>query len=98
LAAASASRVRWAILLRPFSATAAWICRIKGSTSAPNSDDDEGHLLRHQPGDEMHVARQAVELGDDDRRSLALAAVAVLARRPGPAGERARSPLPSLPR
>lgn len=31
--------------------------------------DDEGNALRHQPGDEVDIARQAVELGDDNRAS-----------------------------
>ena len=29
--------------------------------------DDEGHPLRHEPGDEGDVAGEAIELGDDDR-------------------------------
>ena len=28
--------------------------------------DDEGHMLRHKTGDERHVARQPIELGDSD--------------------------------
>lgn len=28
--------------------------------------DDEGHPLRHQAGDERHIPRQAIELGDHD--------------------------------
>ena len=39
---------------------------MKGSASAPELGDDEGHPLRHQPGDEGHVTREAIELGDDD--------------------------------
>jgi len=33
---------------------------------APQFGDDERHPLRHQAGDERHVAREAVELGDQD--------------------------------
>jgi hypothetical protein len=40
--------------------------------------DHEGHALRHQAGNERHVARQRVELGDHDR---AFALVGVLERR-----------------
>ncbi len=29
--------------------------------------NDKGNTLRHQPGDEGHVARQPVQLRDDDR-------------------------------
>jgi hypothetical protein len=29
--------------------------------------DDERHLVRHQAGNEMHIARQAVKLGNEDR-------------------------------
>jgi hypothetical protein len=36
--------------------------------------DDEGHALGHQPGDEGDIAREPVELRDDDR---------ALARLPG---------------
>jgi hypothetical protein len=28
---------------------------------------DEGHIVRHQAGDEMDVRAQPIELGDDDR-------------------------------
>ena len=56
LAAASASLVRCAIRLRSFSATAAWMCSMKGSTSGPKFGDDERHALHHQAADEMNVA------------------------------------------
>jgi hypothetical protein len=29
--------------------------------------DHEGHALRHEAGNERHVAREPVEFGDDDR-------------------------------
>jgi hypothetical protein len=29
---------------------------------------DEGHIVRHQAGDEMDFTAQPIELGDDDRR------------------------------
>jgi hypothetical protein len=40
---------------------------MKGSASAPNSGDDRGHALRHQPGDECDIPREPVELGDQHR-------------------------------
>ena len=46
--------------------------------------DDERRPVRHQPGDEMHVAGQPIELGDDDRRTLSLRAY-----------ERPRAPCPA---
>jgi hypothetical protein len=38
----------------------------KGCSGWPTpAANDEGHALRHQAGNESHVARQPVELGDD---------------------------------
>jgi hypothetical protein len=44
---------------------------MKGSTSGPSSATRNGHALHHQPGDEVHVARQAVELGHQHRAAQA---------------------------
>ena len=33
----------------------------------PQFGDEEGHAMRHQAGNEMHVARETIELGDRDR-------------------------------
>ena len=37
----------------------------------PKLRDQERNAVRHQPGDEMHVAGQPVELCDDERAPLA---------------------------
>ena len=58
LAAARPSFVRLLISIRSFCARAAKRCRTNGSTSAP---------LRHEAGNEMHVAGEAVELAHNDR-------------------------------
>jgi hypothetical protein len=39
----------------------------EGVSIGAKFDDDEGHALRHQAGDERDIARQPVELGDDNR-------------------------------
>jgi hypothetical protein len=39
---------------------------MKGSTP-PQLGDDERHALRHEAADEVDVAREAVQLGDDHR-------------------------------
>src|SRR3984957_5605929 len=41
----------------------------EGIDVRPQFSDDEGHTMRHQTGNEMHVAREAIELGDHDRAS-----------------------------
>src|SRR3954453_15889889 len=43
------------------------MCSMNGSASAPSFGDHEWHALAHQPGDEVHVAREPVELGHDNR-------------------------------
>ena len=45
---------------------------MNGSASRPEFGNDERHPLRHQPGDERHVAREPVELGHQ-HRALGLA-------------------------
>ena len=41
---------------------------MKGSVSTPSSVTSERHPVLHETADEVHVAAQAIELGDDDRR------------------------------
>ena len=40
---------------------------MNGSASAPKLGHDEWHTLGHQAGNEGHVAREAIELGDQHR-------------------------------
>jgi hypothetical protein len=40
---------------------------MNGSAIGAQFGDDERHLLRHEPGNESNVAREPVQLGDDDR-------------------------------
>ena len=44
---------------------------MNGSASRPKLGDEEWDALRHQARNEVDVARESVELGDHDRRSLA---------------------------
>jgi len=39
---------------------------MNGSTSAPSSATMNGNPMHHQPGDEMDVAGEAIELRDND--------------------------------
>ena len=49
--------------------------------------DNERHSVRHEAGDEGHIAREAVELGDN-YRALCLARASKSRRQLGPAVER----------
>ncbi len=44
---------------------------MNGSAPRPELGDQERRLVAHQAADEVHVAREPVELGDHDRRALA---------------------------
>jgi hypothetical protein len=66
-AAASADLVWPEIKARSFFSQRGIEVQDEGIDVRPQLRDDEGHAMRHQSGNEMHVAREAIEFGDQDR-------------------------------
>ena len=64
---ARAALVRSEIRRRSFSASAAIEVQHERIGIGTELGDDERNPLRHQPGNEGHIARQAIELRHDDR-------------------------------
>ena len=56
------SLLRWEINRRSFSARAAYKVQHERVRVSAKFRDDEGRSVRHEPGDEMNVAGQPVEL------------------------------------